>query len=180
LLATIPGCETVERISETEYAAALRVVVGPLKLKFRGKILLSDLDPPWRYTISCEGNGGLSGFARGTARVTMAPDPYDPDGRGTVLRYEAEAALGGMVATFAEKLLHGTASRLSDSFFAQFAANIPKPSSIKTEISPPPLESVESRPNMPDNAIHQPGLHPVVWSLGLAIVTGSILAIFAR
>ena len=198
LLRTIPGCESVEQVSETEFAAAVKISIGPMKLRFRGMIRLSDLDPPWRYTIACEGNGGLSGVAKGQAQVTMSPDP----GHGTVLRYKAEAALGGMVATLAQKLLTGTASRLADEFFAHFAAQIPEeayegPASETSLTARERIQQIEAKalrkpesqersesPAEPKQtqraATHQPGLHPVVWSAGLTAITAIVLALFAR
>lgn len=175
LLRTIPGCESVEQVSETEFAAAVKISIGPLKLRFRGTIHLSDLDPPWHYTIACEGNGGLSGVAKGQAKVTMSPDP----GHGTVLRYQAEAALRGMVATLAQKLLVGTASKLADEFFAHFAAQIPEEARQEPAV-PHITEDRNPSPVVTRTPIHQPGLHPVVWSAGLTVITVIVLALFAR
>lgn len=184
LMATIPGAEQIERVSATEFAAVVRLAVGPMKLRFTGRITLSDLDPPWRYTIACAGNGGLAGLAKGTARVTMSPDLHHPLGHGTILRYHTEIALSGMVATLAEKILHGTATRLADEFFARFASHIPAedtapvalPAAAPVPVNAPPPETALTPP-IPR---HQPGLHPVVWSLGLTAVTALILALSVR
>ena len=51
----IPGCETIERQSETELTATVTAKVGPVKAKFQGMVRLSDLDPPKSYRISGEG-----------------------------------------------------------------------------------------------------------------------------
>lgn len=181
---TIPSCEEIERLSATEFAAVVKLAVGPMKLRFSGRIGLSDLDPPWRYTISCTGSGGLAGLAKGTAKVTMSPDLHHPLGHGTILRYHTEVALSGMIATLAEKLLHGTASRLADDFFARFARQIPpEPDAILVDATPqpqPPVTPIADIVRPRAIEVPQAGLHPVVWSLGLTILTGIILAFSVR
>lgn len=181
---TIPGCEEIERLSPTEFAAAVKITIGPMKLRFTGRITLSDLDPPWRYTISCAGSGGLAGLAKGMARVTMSPDLQHPLGHGTILRYHTELALSGMIATPAEKLLHGTASRLADEFFARFAAQIPPETHAAAKLdAPAPVSPDALIPEIAEpTSVTQPqrGLHPVVWSIGLSVLTGVILAFSVR
>lgn len=181
---TIPGCETIEQLSATEFAAVVKIAVGPMKLRFAGQITLGDLDPPWRYTISCAGSGGLAGLAKGTARVTMSPDLQHPLGHGTILRYHTEVALSGMIATLAEKLLHGTASRLADDFFARFAAQIPPETHVMAKLEAAaamPPDAVIPEIAEPTPVIQpQRGLHPVVWSIGLSVLTGVILAFSVR
>jgi carbon monoxide dehydrogenase subunit G len=177
LRATIPGCQQIERVSDTLFSATVRITVGPMKLRFAGQITLSDLDPPWRYTIACEGSGGLAGLARGRARVTIAPIVDVADGTGAVLHYQAETALSGMVATLAEKLLHGTADRLAGQFFEHFASHIPEPEPTAAAAATIDLPKEDQTVTRIDD---QPGLHPVVWTLGLTTVTAIILAMSIR
>ena len=80
----IPGCESLEQVSETEFAVVARLAVGPVKARFKGKLRLQDLDPPMAYTLVGEGEGGIAGFAKGNAAVVLA----DADG-GAKLRYRA-------------------------------------------------------------------------------------------
>ena len=82
----IPGCETIEKISDTEFTAKVVARVGPVKASFSGKVTLTDLDPPSGYTITGEGTGGVAGFAKGSAKVAL-----DEDGGETVLRYGVQA-----------------------------------------------------------------------------------------
>jgi carbon monoxide dehydrogenase subunit G len=86
LKACIPGCETIERVSDSEYRVAMTAAVGPVKAKFNGKLLLADLNPPTSYTLSFEGSGGAAGFGKGGAQVALAPE-----GAGTRLSYKANA-----------------------------------------------------------------------------------------
>ena len=72
LQACIPGCESLEKISDTEMTAKVRLRIGPVSASFSGKVTLSDIDPPNGYKISGEGQGGVAGFAKGGAVVTCA------------------------------------------------------------------------------------------------------------
>ena len=68
----IPGCESLEQVSETEFAVVARLAVGPVKARFKGKLRLQDLDPPMAYTLVGESEGGIAGFAKGSAAVVLA------------------------------------------------------------------------------------------------------------
>ncbi len=111
----IPGCDEIEKLSDTEMTATVTAKVGPVKAKFTGKVTLSDLDPPNGYTISGEGQGGAAGFARGGARVTLTAE-----GDGTRLAYEVEATVGGKLAQIGSRLIEGTARKMADQFFSSF------------------------------------------------------------
>jgi carbon monoxide dehydrogenase subunit G len=117
LKACIPGCETLEMLSEHEFQAVATNKIGPVKARFKGKVRLSDLDPPNGYRISGEGDGGVAGFAKGGATVKLEPK----DG-GTLLVYNVEAQIGGKLAQLGQRLVNGAAKKLADQFFAKFAA----------------------------------------------------------
>jgi carbon monoxide dehydrogenase subunit G len=112
----IPGCETLEKLSESEFQAVATNKIGPVKARFKGKVRLSDLDPPNGYRISGEGDGGVAGFAKGGATVSLQPK----DG-GTLLTYNVEAQIGGKLAQLGQRLVNGAAKKLADQFFARFA-----------------------------------------------------------
>ena len=112
---SIPGCDTLEKTSPTEMTATVTAKVGPVKARFGGKVTLSDLDPPNGYKISGEGQGGAAGFAKGGAVVRLTPD-----GSGTVLRYEVNAAVGGKLAQIGSRLIDATARKMADDFFGKF------------------------------------------------------------
>ena len=112
----IPGCESLERLSDTEFAAVARLEAGPVKARFKGRVKLADMVPPESYTISGEGDGGVAGFARGNAAVTLSDLP-----EGTKLAYTAAATVGGKIAQLGQRLLAGTAKKIADRFFANFA-----------------------------------------------------------
>jgi hypothetical protein len=113
----IPGCESIEMTGENEMQAVATAKVGPVKAKFKGKVQLSDLDPPNSYTISGEGSGGAAGFAKGGAKVALA----DAEGGGTVLSYDVDATVGGKLAQIGQRLVDGAAKKMADQFFSAFA-----------------------------------------------------------
>jgi carbon monoxide dehydrogenase subunit G len=119
LRACIPGCEAVDKRSETEFTARVVVAVGPVKAKFTGEVNLTDIDPPNGYTISGKGSGGVAGFGKGSAIVKLRDD-----GAGTILAYTVNASVGGKLAQIGQRLIDSTAKKLADDFFAKFAAQV--------------------------------------------------------
>jgi carbon monoxide dehydrogenase subunit G len=113
----IPGCESLEKLSETEMTAKVKLAIGPVKATFTGKVQLSDLDPPNGYRLSGEGVGGLAGHARGSAMVRLSDE-----GAGTLMRYEAKAEVGGRLAQLGSRLIDSAAKKIADEFFEKFAA----------------------------------------------------------
>ena len=116
LKACIPGCETLDVIGENEFQAVATNKIGPVKARFKGKVRLTDINPPTSYKISGEGDGGVAGFAKGGASVNLA----DKDG-GTLLTYNVEAQIGGKLAQLGQRLVNGAAKKLADDFFVRFA-----------------------------------------------------------
>ena len=122
LKATIPGCESLEKTSDTSFSAVAVTKIGPVKAKWKGKVTLTDLDPPNGYKISGEGQGGVAGFAKGGAAVSLT----DKDG-GTLLKYDVDAQIGGKLAQLGQRLIAGAAKKMADDFFLKFAAAVNKP-----------------------------------------------------
>lgn len=116
LKAAIPGCEALEKVSDTELKAVVVAKVGPVKAKFKGTVMLSDMAPPESYRISGEGEGGIAGFAKGGASVRLTETES-----GTKLDYTADAQIGGKLAQLGQRLVAGTAKKLADEFFKNFA-----------------------------------------------------------
>jgi len=119
LKACIPGCEQLDKLSDTEFQAISVMKVGPVKARWKGKVTLSDLDPPNGYKISGEGEGGVAGFAKGGAAVALS----DKDG-GTLLSYNVEAQIGGKLAQLGQRLIAGAAKKMADDFFDKFAKSV--------------------------------------------------------
>jgi uncharacterized protein len=116
LKASIPGCQSLDKTSETTFAAVVKVKIGPVGASFKGKVQLSDIDAPNGYTISGEGEGGIAGFANGGAKVQLAEAPG-----GTVLKYDVQANVGGKIAQLGSRLIDGVAKKMADQFFANLA-----------------------------------------------------------
>ena len=108
LKASIPGCESLEKKSDTEMTATVTLKIGPVKAKFNGEVELKNLNPPYSYTIAGEGKGGIAGFAKGGADVTLAED-----GGATVLTYTAKADVGGKIAQLGSRLIDSTSKKLA-------------------------------------------------------------------
>ena len=119
LKACIPGCESLEKVSDTAFEAVAKLKIGPVSARFSGRVELSDIDAPNGYTISGEGQGGIAGFAKGGAKVHLRPA-----GTGTVMSYDVEAHVGGKIAQLGARLIDGVAKRLADQFFERFAEQV--------------------------------------------------------
>lgn len=115
----IPGCESLEKSSDTEMAAVVTMKVGPVKAKFKGTVTLSDFDPPKSYKITGEGKGGAAGFAKGGADIFLAED-----GQETILTYTAKAQVGGKLAQLGSRMIDSTAKRIADEFFGNLATRL--------------------------------------------------------
>jgi carbon monoxide dehydrogenase subunit G len=115
LKACVPGCESIERVAENEYQVLMVARIGPVSAKFKGKLALADIDPPNSYSLAFEGQGGAAGFGKGAARVQL-----EPDGEGTLLRYQANANVGGKLAQIGSRLVDSAARKISQDFFTAF------------------------------------------------------------
>ena len=113
LKATIPGCQSLDMKSPTEMAATVVVKIGPIKATFNGEVTLKNLKPPHSYTIQGEGKGGIAGFAKGGADVTLTEDGADV----TILKYAAKAEVGGKIAQLGSRLIESTSKKLAGQFF---------------------------------------------------------------
>ena len=155
LKACIPGCESVERVSDTEYRIAMTAAIGPVKARFTGKLLLSDLNPPTSYSLAFEGSGGAAGFGKGSSHVTLTPDAG-----GTKLSYTAKATVGGKLAQVGSRLIDGVAKKMAEDFFARF----------NTTVAPPVAAAAPPAPAR--------GIPHWVWIVA-ALIAAIILALWA-
>ncbi|OYD85082.1 SRPBCC family protein [Azospirillum brasilense] len=149
----IPGCEEVQKTSDTEFTAKVVAKVGPVSAKFSGKVTLSDLDPPNGYTITGEGSGGAAGFGKGGAKVSLEPDGET----ATVLSYTAHATVGGKLAQIGSRLVDATARKMADDFFNRFTAVVggPQPEPVADPVASPVVETV-AQPAAMSAAASQP------------------------
>ncbi|AML50000.1 CoxG family protein [Falsihalocynthiibacter arcticus] len=122
LAACIPGCEELTGSAEEGFEAVVKQKVGPVKATFKGAVTLSDVDAPNGYKISGEGKGGVAGFAKGEAVVTLRDVA-----EGTELTYEVEAKVGGKIAQLGSRLIDGFAKKMTAKFFEKFQEIVEKP-----------------------------------------------------
>ena len=119
LKASIPGCESLEKTGDDQMKATAAVKVGPISARFNGKVQLTDINPPTSYRISGEGQGGVAGFAKGGANVSLADDGAD-----TLLSYQVNAQVGGKLAQLGGRLIDATAKQMADAFFDRFSKQV--------------------------------------------------------
>ena len=189
LKACIPGCEEIEKVSDTEMNAKVKAKVGPVSAKFQGSVTLSDLNPPESYRISGEGKGGAAGFAKGGAVVQLAED-----GDGTLLTYEVDAQVGGKLAQIGSRLIDGTAKKLAGDFFEALNQHVAGPPAEEAEVeveaaAPAEAEAEAAHGHDDDHGHHAPpepiddpnvgaGVKPGIWVTGLIVVVILLLFIF--
>tara|TARA_R110000824_G_scaffold155226_2_gene327647 strand:+ start:61368 stop:61994 length:627 start_codon:yes stop_codon:yes gene_type:complete len=183
LKATIPGAESVEKTSDTTFEAVAKAKVGPVSARFKGKVTLTDIDPPNGYTLTGEGNGGAAGFAKGSAKVNLADD-----NGVTVLTYNVNAQIGGKLAQIGQRFIDSTASKLADEFFGNFSAALGG-SKVEAEASQeapgfgksPDHDAMAPTgiPRLPDGEVGQ-GYSPWIWGTALIIGVVALILIFGR
>src|SRR5262245_8931504 len=154
LAQSIPGCESVQKISDAEFKASAMVKIGPMRARFEGRVQLSPRTPEGgsshALTLKGEGQGGAAGFARGESDVRLSSSA---DGQ-TILDYDAKAIVGGRLAQLGQRLIDGAAKSLADEFFARFAAVMTEK---RAHSAPPPA------PAAPPRASAEEGLSPKIW-----------------
>ena len=115
LKACIKGCESLEKSGDNAYKVAMTLAIGPVKAKFKGELELTDIVAPDSYTIRFAGQGGVAGFGKGNAQVSLAPE-----GAGTRLSYTVNAQVGGKIAQVGSRLIDGASKKMADDFFEAF------------------------------------------------------------
>ena len=116
----VPGCESIDRTGENEFQVLMVARVGPVSAKFKGKLTLSDIQPPNSYSLAFEGQGGPAGFAKGGANVRLESVTGDK----TRLAYDVKASVGGKLAQIGSRLVDAAAKKVADDFFRTFNAKV--------------------------------------------------------
>jgi uncharacterized protein len=165
LKASLPGCQSLEKVSDREFAAVVLAKVGPVQAKFNGNVTLSNLNPPESYTISGEGKGGAAGFAKGGADVALIEE-----GEVTVLTYTARADVGGKLAQLGSRLIDGTAKKMADEFFDNFSRQVAGPAP-----APAPEPAPEALPPAPRESLLQ---NKFVWAAAAIVVLMILVLLF--
>ena len=169
----IPGCEEIDKTSDTSFSAKVTAKVGPVKAKFTGDVTLSDLDPPNAYKISGEGKGGAAGFAKGGANVSLK----DNDSGGTTLEYAVTAQVGGKLAQIGSRLIDSTAKKMAREFFETFGKMVEKDQNGDNNnlMSSIGEKEMSSEKNSEENVY--PNTHWTIWLIGAVSVAALIVFI---
>ena len=176
----IPGCQELNKDSDTELSATVKSKVGPVSATFKGNVHLTDIDPPNGYKISGEGTGGVAGFAKGGADVKLAED-----GGETVLTYVANAQVGGKLAQIGARLIDSTAKKMANEFFGKFAEEVGSGDSEAEPEAAPAAQETTSDPSSGAPAPAAPtteasgGISPAIWVGGLITVVVVVLLALA-
>ncbi len=112
----IPGCESLEKISDTEFAAKVIAAIGPVRAKFNTSLTLENVQPPESYTLVGSSKGGAAGFGRGSADVRL-----DETDGVTQLTYTADFTVGGKLAQVGSRLVLGATKKMAKEFFENFS-----------------------------------------------------------
>jgi hypothetical protein len=170
----IPGCQELEKTSPTGFTVLTKLKIGPVQATFRGKVELTDLDPPHRCRLAGEGQGGVAGFAKGGADVVLTPE----DG-GTILTYTAKATVGGKLAQIGQRLIDGAAKQIADDFFGRFTAALTSASNAPVLEPDPevetPVQIARAANPMRARKVISP---PEIWIVGLIGIVAILLLIF--
>ena len=158
----IPGCEEIEKTSDTSFSAKVTAKVGPVKAKFTGDVTLSDLDPPNAYKISGEGKGGAAGFAKGGAHVSLKNNEKG----GTTLTYVVTAQVGGKLAQIGSRLIDSTAKKMAREFFETFGKMVDKDENGDNNnlASSTKEKEMSNEKNSKENVY--PSTHWTIWLVG--------------
>jgi carbon monoxide dehydrogenase subunit G len=180
LKACIPGCEQLDKTSPTEFVATAKLKIGPVSATFKGKVTLSEMEPPRRCVLTGEGQGGVAGFAKGGAEVLLTPE-----GDTTVLTYTAKASVGGKLAQIGQRLIDGAAKQIADDFFRRFVTKIspelaadPTTDEMVSLATPGIATAAAGVIAEPPAGQARSGLSPVVWVGGLIAVIAVLLLAF--
>ena len=169
----IPDCEELNKLSDTELEATAKAKIGPVSARFKGKVTLSELNPPESYTLTGEGTGGAAGFVKGEAKVALTAE-----GDATILRYTVKATIGGKLAQLGQRLVDGAAKKMADEFFDKFSELAggkvapPAPAPAKAEPAKAPVPANDNRTRGP--------LEPPAWLPALIIIAAivAVLVVF--
>lgn len=184
LRACIPGCKDLTKTSDTGFSARVVSKIGPVSASFAGTVDLSDIDPGRAYTISGSGQGGVAGFAKGSARVELADE-----GDATRLTYTAKAEIGGKLASVGSRMLQGAARKTADEFFTSFVALLTEGQRAAPALPQKPEEaamrqlSSQAAPSLPSTIKIEFGdlriVSPTPWMAFVAILGWVAAAAFA-
>jgi uncharacterized protein len=187
----ISGCESLERVGEDGLQAVVALKVGPVSARFKGSVKLLNVQAPHSYTLQFDGQGGVAGFGKGSADVSLAPAAEAGPGQ-TQLSYTARATVGGKMAQVGSRLVDAAAGKITEDFFSAFVALLSERHAAPADAMPAdvptagattavataanPLPTGAAPADAPHAAQAAPGSQPVLQTLEGAAQADSLAA----
>ena len=150
LARTIPGCVSLEQVSEDRFTMVVSAGVGAVRGRYAGEVRLSDLSFPTSYVMHASGSGG-PGSVRATVPITLQP----ADG-GTLLTWSADAVVGGAVAGVGQRMVTGVARKMAEQFFAAVDRELVQPNVVAAVEPVPVAASGSAEPSGPAAPVPYP------------------------
>lgn len=172
----IPGCQKFELESDHTYNTVAQIKIGPVSAKFTGKVTLSDIEPPHKYTLNFEAQGGVAGHGRGVSHVSLVENED-----GVELQYTVESQIGGKLAQLGQRLIDGAAKSMADDFFKRFEKVLAERTHTDTDSDTDTDSELESPKKdtaaaMPDKPSPSAGVPRWLW---IAIAAAVAVAVYA-
>ncbi len=115
LASALPGTQSINKISDTEFDVTMNVRVGPVSGIFTGKLVISNEVPPESCTLTADGRGG-PGFVKGFGNVNFT----DQGDNTTLLKYDGEFQIGGTIASVGQRMIDSVAKSMIRQGFEVF------------------------------------------------------------
>jgi uncharacterized protein len=143
LVRTIPGCQRLEQTGPDTYKATVAAGVASIKGTFDGEVRLAKQSAPDSFTLHASG-AGAPGTVNAIAEVTLASNASG----GTLLRYDADATIGGVIGGVGQRMLSGVAKKTAGEFFAAVDRDLSGVAAA-VPVSPAPTREVPVSPAAP-------------------------------
>ncbi|HKT00311.1 MAG TPA: carbon monoxide dehydrogenase subunit G [Rugosimonospora sp.] len=121
LVRTIPGCQQLDLVGADAYRMTVHAGVAAIKGTFSGDVRLLDVEAPHAFVLQASGSG-TPGTVSTRVQVRLAEG-----GGGTLLRYEADADVGGPIGGVGQRLLASVAHRTAHEFFTAVNSVLAEP-----------------------------------------------------
>lgn len=117
LVRTIPGCQRLEEIEADSYAMTVLAGVASIKGVYQGEVRLTDQQQPDSFVLRASGAG-----APGTVSADVVVRLSEDGAGATMLTYDADAIVGGMIGGVGQRMLSGVAKKTAGEFFGNVDA----------------------------------------------------------
>lgn len=137
----VPGCEQFDRVTEHEFRVAVELQVGKIYDRFRGLLLLRNLEPPWRFELLMDGEGP-AGMISGRGWVALE----NHDTGMTLVTYHIDVEAGGRIGQVQPRLLQTTARAFARRTLENLERQVALDDRAYERVVPPAFDVPESAP----------------------------------